>query len=161
MKKKKKKSQILVLHFAHPNLGFSFILKSQIKHFFLGQVLLKKENMVDCELGSTDAAPEVPHPRPTRRDAATRRGRRCSRVRPRSAASGHVDPTWFSPTRADASRYGFDARRREPIRADSGRNRPVSAGISRNGRNSRFRPKFKKKKKKTQNAPKFNLVSCV
>ena len=76
----------------------------------------------------------------------------------RSAASGHVDPTWFSPTRADASRYGFDARRREPIRADSGLNRPESAGIGRYrpisagiagiGRNSRFRPKFKKKKKK-------------
>ena len=46
-----------------------------------------------------------------------------------------------------------DARRREPIRADSGLNRPESAGIAGIGRNSRFRPKFKKKKKKTQNAP--------
>ncbi|KAK4580796.1 hypothetical protein RGQ29_024442 [Quercus rubra] len=82
-------------------------------------------------LGSTDAAPEVPHPRPTRPDAATRRGRRCPRVRPRPAASGHVDPTWVSSTRADASRFGVDARRREPIRADSGLNRPVSADIGR------------------------------
>ena len=103
---------------------------------------------VSLLLGSTDAAPEVPHPRPTRPDAATRRGRRCPRVRQRPAASGHVDPTWVSSTRADASRFGFDARRREPFRADSGLNRPVSAGIGRNGRNSRFRPKFKKKKKK-------------
>ena len=78
----------------------------------------------------------------------------------RPAASGHVDPTWFSPTRADVSRYGFDARRREPIRADSGLYRPISANIGQNrpelpvsaetaetadsGRNS--------KKKKTQNA---------
>ena len=57
-------------------------------------------------------------------------------------ASGRVDPTWFSRMRADASRYGFDARRREPIRADSGRNRPVSAKTADSGRNS------KKKKKK-------------
>ena len=95
-------------------------------------------------------------------------------------ASSHVRPcraTWFSPTCADASRYGFDARRRESIRADSGLNRPESAGI---GRNSRFRPKFKKKKKKKprthRNRPKlvfdclidcllfsfnFELVSCI
>ena len=65
---------------------------------------------VPRELGSTDAAPEVPHPRPTRRDAATHRGRRCPRVRPRHAM-------WFSPTRADASRHGFDARQRQPTRA--------------------------------------------
>ena len=77
----------------------------------------------------------------------------------RPAASGHVDPTWFSPTRADASRYGFDARRREPIRADSGLNRPESAGIGRylpesaetanSGRNSKKKKKKKKKKPRT------------
>ena len=44
-------------------------------------------------LGSTDAAPEVLHPLPTRQDAATRRGRRCPRVRPCPAASCHVDST--------------------------------------------------------------------
>ena len=96
-----------------------------------------------------------------RSDAATRRGRRCPRVRPRPAASGHVDPTWFSLTRADASRYGFDARRREPIRADSGLNRPVSAGIGRyrpvSADIGRYRPKqpipaeIQKKKKKKKN----------
>ena len=99
-------------------------------------------------LGSTDAAPEVPHPRPTRRDVATRRGRRCPRVRPCPTASGHVVFT-------DASRYGFDARLREPIRADSGLNRPESAGI---GRNSRFRPKFKKKKKKNPERTVFTEI---
>ena len=84
-------------------------------------------------------------------------------------ASGRVGPRGSHVVFTDARRYGFDARRREPIRADSGLNLPVSAGIGRNrpvsagiGRNSRFRPKFKKKeKKKTQKAPKFNLVSCV
>ena len=134
---------------------------------------------VSKNLGSTDAAPEVPHPRRTRPDAATRRGRRCPRVRPRPAASGHVDPTWVSSTRADASRFGFDARRREPIRAESGLNRPESAGIG------RYRPKqpipaeIQKKKKKPRthrNRPKlvfdclidcllfsfnFELVSCI
>ena len=50
----------------------------------------------------------------------------------RPAASGHVDPTWVSSTRANASRFGFDARRRKPIRADSGLNRPESAGIGQN-----------------------------
>ena len=62
----------------------------------------------------------------------------------RPAASGHVDPTWFSPTRADVSRHGFDARRREPIRADSDLNRPISAEIADSGRNSK-----KKKKPRT------------
>ena len=90
----------------------------------------------------------MPHPRPTRRRAGDAAARASGRVGPRGS---HVVFT-------DASRYGFDARRREPIRADSGLNRPesagigqyrpVSAGIGRNGRNSRFRPKFKKKKKK-------------
>ena len=36
-------------------------------------------------LWSTDAAPEVLHPRPTWRDATTREGRRCPRVPPRLA----------------------------------------------------------------------------
>ena len=69
-------------------------------------------------------------------------------------ASSHVDPTWFSPTHADASRF-------EPTRAwigHIGLNRPVSAvsavsavlaETTDSGRNS----KKKKKKKKTQNAP--------
>ena len=80
-------------------------------------------------------------------DAATRRGRRCPRVRPRPAASGHVDPTWFSPTRADTASTRADSGRLGPESAGIGRYLPESAGI---GRNSRFRPKFTiKKKKKT------------
>ena len=114
----------------------------------------------------------------TRRRAGDAAARASSRVRPRGS---HVVFTV-------ARRYGFDARRREPIRADSGLNRPESAGIGRyrpesagigrNGRNSRFRPKFKKKKKPRthRNRPKlvfdclidcllfsfnFELVSCI
>ena len=53
-------------------------------------------------------------------------------------ASGRVRPRGSHVVFTDASRYGFDARRREPIRADSGLNRPYrpeSAGIGRIGRN--------------------------
>ena len=79
-------------------------------------------------------------------DAAGRDDAQGTSLPVRPAASGHVDPTWVSSMRADASRYGFDARRREPIRADSGLNRPVSAKTAEtadSGRNSK-----KKKKKK-------------
>ena len=103
-------------------------------------------------LGSTDAAPEVPHPRPTRRDVETRRGRRCLRVRPRRA-------TWIP--------RGFHRRepirlRRAPTRADSGRLGPESAGT---GRNCRYRPKQpipaeiqKKKKKKNPERTVFTEI---
>ena len=84
-------------------------------------------------------------------DAAGRGDAQGTPLPARPAASGHVDPTWFSLTRADASRYGFDARRREPIRADLGRYQPKQP----------IPAEIQKKKKKTQNAPKFNLVSCV
>ena len=60
-------------------------------------------------LGSTDAAPKVPLPCPTRRDVATRIGHRCPRVPPHPATSCHMDSTWFSPTRADASQCSFDS----------------------------------------------------
>ena len=86
--------------------------------------------------GSTDAAPEVPHLRPMRRDAATRRGRRCLRIRPRRATWIPRDFRRLAPTRL----------RLELIHSESGRY----------GRNGRFRPKFKKKKK-VQNAP-FDLI---
>ena len=75
-------------------------------------------------LWSTDVAPEVLHPRPMWRDAATREGRRCPRVPPRLA-------TWlfifFKPTRADAaltrawiSRIGWNRpyRPKRPIQAE-------------------------------------------
>ena len=109
-------------------------------------------------------------------DAATRRGRRCPRVRPRPA-------TWIprgflrlaptradsASTRADASRFGPTRAwigRNQPVSADIGRYRPVSAGIGRYrpesagiGRNSRFRPKFKKKKKKKKNPERTVLLN--
>ena len=77
----------------------------------------------------------MPHPRPTRRDAAMRRGCRCPHVRPRGSHVVFKDARRCEPIRL----------RRTPTRADSGRLGPESAGI---GQNSRFRPKLKKKKKK-------------
>ena len=85
----------------------------------------------------------------TRRRAGDAAACASSRVRPRGS---HVVFT-------DASRYGFDARRRKPIRADSGLNRPEPAGIGGIGRNSRFRPKFKKKKKKNPRTHRFHRNS--
>ena len=85
-------------------------------------------------LGCTDVAPDPTHPRLTRRDAATREGRRRLSVR---VTLCHVD---FS-TRADAAQI-------RPTRAVSAETTEM-AGSSRNGR---VRPKFKKKKK-VQNAP--------
>ena len=64
-------------------------------------------------LGSTDAAPEVPHPRSTLRDAASRRGRRYPSVRPRPAASCHV-------IFADSRRRKPTRLRLEMIRPESG-----------------------------------------
>ena len=55
----------------------------------------------------------------------------------RPASTCHVDPTWFSPTRADAA----------STQADSPGIRPTRAWIGHIGRNGRFRPKLKKKKK--------------
>ena len=88
-----------------------------------------------CQQGCMDAAPEAPHPRPTRCDTATREGRRWPCV---GAASGRVchvvsfffadaaetrpDSRWFTPTRAISAEIG------------------EMAGSSRNGR---FRSKFK------------------
>ena len=63
----------------------------------------------------------------------------------RPAATCHVDPTWFSPTCADAA----------STQADSPGIRPTRAWIGHIGRNGRFRPKFKKNKR--QNAP-FDLI---
>ena len=69
------------------------------------------------KLGSTDMAPEVPHPRPTRWDAATRRGRRCPRVRRVVPRGSHV-------VFANSRWHGFDSGRSARNRADSGLNRP-------------------------------------
>ena len=58
--------------------------------------------------------------------------------------------TWRFPNRADAAEIGANAAQIGPTRSVSA----VSACIGRNGRG---RPKFKKKKKKVQNAP-FDLT---
>ena len=74
-----------------------------------------------------DAAPEVPHPRWTWRDAATREGRRCLRVRPHHATWLFCFFSRLVPTRI----------RRGSIRAESAETAEIQ----------------KKKKKKAQNTP--------
>ena len=102
------------------------------------------------QLGCTDAAPRLAHPRPTRRDAATWEGRRRPRVR---AALCHV-------AIPESGRRGPTRLKSAPTRPKSGRlssyrpYRPVSAESACIGR---VRSKFKKKKKKVQNAP-FDLT---
>ena len=69
----------------------------------------------------------------------------------RPAASGHVDPTWVSSTRADASRFG-------PESAGIGRYRPESAETAEtadSGRNSK-----KKKKPRTHRILNSNPTSA-
>ena len=77
--------------------------------------------------GCTDAAPEAPHPRPTRCDAATREGRRWLRVGPRL-------PRGFFFFFSDSRRCGWDSARYALIYADLGH-------IGRNRRNGWFKPK--------------------
>ena len=60
-------------------------------------------------LGSTNAAPEAPHQHPTRRGAATRRGRRCPRVPPRRATWIPHDFHRLAPTQADATSTQADS----------------------------------------------------
>ena len=97
-------------------------------------------------LESKDAAPEVPHLRSTRQDATTREGCRC----PRPTASCQVAFVFFlsrlTPTCGDVAPTRADSRWIGPTRAWIGR-------IGQNRWNERFRPKFKKQKKKVQNAP--------
>ena len=95
-----------------------FLTRSNISSSLLGgvtQTLLREFGLPWCYiLECTDAAPEEPHPRPTRPDAATWEGRRWPRVR---AASGRVLPRGFP-----------DSRRRGSNRAVSAEYRCVSAG---------------------------------
>ena len=79
-------------------------------------------------LESTDAAPEVPHPRPTRRDAGRGVRRGCPRVGPRLRfffffffSRIRADSARFAPIRLDSCRIGFDSRRIGLIRPKSGR----------------------------------------
>ena len=84
-------------------------------------------SVTHCEkLESTDAAPEVPHPRPMRRDAG--RGVRCGcpRIGPRLRfffffSWIRADSARFAPMRLDSCRIGFDSRRIGLIRPKSGR----------------------------------------
>ena len=98
---------------------------------FMEEILLKL-GMETNNLGSTDAAPGVPHPRPTQRDEATSRGHRCPRVQPRCA-------TWIP---RGFRRLAPTQLRLGPIRPELGRLGPESAVSADSGRNS------KKKKKK-------------
>ena len=83
------------------------------------------------------------------RHGGTRRRARDAAAR----ASRRVMPCGFHFFKADSRRLTPTRLRIGPIRAESGRFGPVSAvsagigRIGRNRRNSRFRPKFKKKKK--------------
>ena len=101
------------------NRNLAFHIYPCIKmRFFIYRLSVRLDTAYFAEnLGSTDAAPEVPHPRRTRPDAATRRGSRCPRVRPRRA-------TWIprgflrlAPTRADSALTRADASRFGPTRA--------------------------------------------
>ena len=113
----------------------------------------RKENkwwdlsVFSLNLGCTDTAPRPAHSRPSRRDAATREGRRRPRVR----------ATWRFPNRADAAEIGTDAAEIGSVATEIGPTRSVSAVSACIGRNGPVRPKFKKKKKKVHNAS-FDLT---
>ena len=120
--------------------------KLKLECWFAQAVWLQSPLWNGFRLWSTDVAPEVSHSRPMRRDAATREGRHCSRIRPRHATWLFIFLSRLVPTRL----------RLEPICAESSLNQPksaVSAETADSGRNS-------KKKKKVQNAPfELNLKS--
>ena len=84
-------------------------------------------SMTHCEkLESTDAAPEVPHPRPTWRDAGRGVRRGCPRVGPRLRfffffSWIRTDSARFASMQLDSCRIGFDSRRIRLIRPKSGR----------------------------------------
>ena len=107
----------------------------------------RKENkwwdlsVFSLNLGCTDTAPRPAHSRPSRRDAATREGRRRPRV---LAASCHV-------AILESGRRGWNRHRRGRNWLRRDRNWPtrsVSAVSACIGRNGPVRPKFKKKKKR-------------
>ena len=95
-------------------------------------------------LGCTDATPEEPHLRLTRRDTATREGRRWPCVRPRPATC-----FFFSPIRADAAQTQADSRRFGSYRLNIGVFRPEKG-------NRPVRRRKKKRKLKTENTSGFD-----
>ena len=92
------------------------------------------------KLGSTDAAPEVPHPCPTQRDAGRGVRRGCPRVGPHLHFFFFSDSRRLGSIRANAARSVPNRLRFAPNRADSakiGSYRPYRVGQNRpeNGRN--------------------------
>ena len=101
-------------------------------------------SILNISLESMDAAPEVPHPRPTRRDAVARvsdrvwvfffssDSRRCSSIRAESA-SIRAESGWFGQNRAVSAISGVSAGGRYcrygRNRPENGRNRPETAEI--------------------------------
>uniref|UniRef100_A0A7N2LUD8 Uncharacterized protein n=1 Tax=Quercus lobata TaxID=97700 RepID=A0A7N2LUD8_QUELO len=107
---------------------------------------------VHRDQGCTDAAPRPAHSRPTRRDAATREGRRRPRVRPASCRVAPRGGSRLGPTRADAAKIGADAAEIGTTRPKSGRIGPYrpyrpyrpatdTADTAETGRIGRNRPK--------------------
>ena len=81
---------------------------------------LSLQNKLSDKLESTDAAPEVPHLRPTRRDTGRGVQRGYQRVGPRLRFFFFF--LRFAPTmRLDSCRIGFDSSRTGLIRPKSGR----------------------------------------
>ena len=81
-------------------------------------------------LESTDAAPEVPHPRPTRHDAGRNVRRSCPRVGPCLLfffSRIHADLARFATMRLDSCRCGFNSHRTGLIRPKSGHIRHIES----------------------------------
>ena len=124
---------------------FSTLSRSSLSNT-LSQYLSLSPKSVDC----WDARMRLPGQRTRVRRGGTRRHERDAADResvPRRAA-------WRFPNRADAAEIGTDATKIGVDAAQIGPTRSVSAISACIGR---VRPKFKKKKKKVQNAP-FDLT---
>ena len=91
-----------------------------------------------CQQGCTDAAPEEPHPHPTRCDAAMREGRRWPRIGAASGRVCHVVSFFFcrlAPMRLRLGPIRADLRRLGPYRPKSAK-WLVQAETADSGRNS-------------------------
>ena len=98
---------------------------------------MQVSHIVDKQ-GCTDAAPEAPHPRPTRCDAAMREGRRWPRIGAASGRVCHVVSFFFrrlAPMRLRLGPIRADLRRLGPYRPKSAK-WLVQAETADSGRNS-------------------------
>ena len=93
------------------SLTWHYSIKTVLKNYFLENSLKRypHDSSSGYSLESTDAAPAVPHPCPTRRDAGRGVQRGCPRVGP------HLGFFFFfflgfAPMRLDSCRIGFDSR---------------------------------------------------